>query len=149
ETRATAVVRGGDAKLATVRARAPVSLAVLLHDVRAIATAPLEADATLEAVPIRVLTSIFGALEIASGVVDGTVTIAGTLAKPTARGTAVARNVALGTGDGSPAIRSLLVDGRWDGATGWLAIDGSETSGGTLRISAKGSSIANLATTVD
>src|SRR5262249_32309341 len=53
ETHILATVREDTTTLVTVRARIPMSLTALAHDAHAFTTAPLEASATIDAVPAR------------------------------------------------------------------------------------------------
>jgi hypothetical protein len=139
-TRARADVRDGAVTLIDVAAQLPVGIDVLRANPAAVRTAPLDARIRIAQVPATPLMNVIGTSHITGGTLDGAIEIRGSLARPTAEGRLVARDVTVPT-DGSERIqrvRELSVVGMWDGTAAAIAIDGDEAGGGKLRIRAAG-----------
>jgi hypothetical protein len=152
DTRATIAVHANGIQLVDVHATVPVALDRLRTAAR---SAPLHATVELPNVDARKLAAVLGNTQVAGGTIDGKIEVAGTVAKPTATAAIVARDVAVPPGiEGAkvtPMMHELKIDGTWDGTAAALDITGTESSGGTLHVVAKGapSAPAEVTATLD
>ena len=118
----------------------PMSIDDFRTNAKAAKTAPLHATIRIPQVPAKTLMNVTGTSQITGGVLDGTIEIAGTLAKPTADVKLVATNVTVPPEVGKPTqmIEKLTLAANWDGNGGKLAIDGNSSGNGTLKVRAQG-----------
>ena len=118
----------------------PVTLAELRENPKALKTAPISALAQIEQVPAVKLMNVIGTSQITGGTLDGTIKVAGIVAKPTVDAKLVARNVTVPSAGLHPIqmIDELTLAATWDGARGKVAVDGKESGGGTLAVRAEG-----------
>ncbi len=151
DTRATIAVHANGIELVDVRAAVPVGL----EQLRAARTAPLRATVALPNVDASKLAAVLGNTQVAGGTIDGKIEVAGTVGKPTATAKIVARDVSVPPGiEGAkvtPMMHEMKIDGTWDGSAATLDIAGTESSGGTLHVVAKGapSAPADIIANVD
>ncbi|MDQ3366434.1 MAG: translocation/assembly module TamB domain-containing protein, partial [Myxococcota bacterium] len=127
--------------LAKATARIPMTLDQWIATPAAARTAPLTANLELPEASVPELMTLFGRTEVRKGTISGSVTVAGTVAKPTGKGTILAKNVEVRArlpGRKIPALTSLEIKGSWDGAAGNIEITGQESNGGTLSITGRG-----------
>ncbi|MBA3821851.1 MAG: DUF748 domain-containing protein, partial [Deltaproteobacteria bacterium] len=127
--------------LAKATARIPMTLDQWIATPAAAQTAPLTATLELPEASVPELLTLFGRTEVRKGTVSGSITVAGTVAKPTGKGTILAKNVEVRprlAGRKVPALTSLEIKGSWDGAIGNVEITGRESTGGTLSITGRG-----------
>ena len=140
----TAASKGG--RLVELTGKMPLSLADLIdrysearRDPAALRNTPLTATAKLASVDAARLLAVFGRSEVTSGQLDGTVELAGTLARPTVTAQLVATQLKVPPGPRGKPVRTverLAITGGWDGETAKLDIDGVESDGGTLKLAA-------------
>ncbi|MDQ3337043.1 MAG: translocation/assembly module TamB domain-containing protein [Myxococcota bacterium] len=103
--------------------------------------APIEGKLELPNIEVVDLLAMFGRAEITSGKLGGEIVVAGTAAKPTADANLIVTNVNVKprlAGRKLPTLTELKITGKWDGATGTVAINGTESDGATLDITASG-----------
>jgi hypothetical protein len=140
-TTAAVSVGSHGASLVEVEGQLPVSLIDVL-DRRGRAAGrdtPLAATARLTSSDAARLLAVFGRTEVTSGRIDGSVELTGTLGAPKATARVVATQLALPPGpQGKPmrVVERLAINGSWDGATARLDVDGTESPGGSLRLTA-------------
>jgi hypothetical protein len=140
-TRARIDVRHDGVTLVHVTADIPVSIDELRENPQVAKTKPLRGEARIEQVPAVKVMNVLGTSQIQSGTLDGTVTLGGTVGKPTVDAKLVARDVRV-PDEGRrqvQQIEELTIAAKWDGAAGNVAIDGNQSAGGRLRIRASGS----------
>ena len=131
-------------ELVEIEAGAPIKLGSLAEMKRAlasIATTPLDGKITFPQVAASEIVAVLGRRDVTSGVVDGEIDLAGTLAKPTAEAEITVHDVTIPpsiAGRAPAKLSWLQIAGTWDGTAGELAISGKEVSGGTLAIAAGG-----------
>ena len=136
----TVATRGG--KLIELSAKLPLSLARLSElraDPAAARNTPLAATAQLASVDAARLMAVFGRSEITGGTIDGKVVLGGTLGAPTVTANLVAAQLKVPPGPLGKPIRTverLAITGSWSGGEAKLDVDGRESEGGTLRITA-------------
>lgn len=140
-TRVVANIHGQNVTLLKVTSHIPVSLAELRANPQAAKTAPLTATATIDQVPARALLTVLGTSQVSGGTLNGTIKVAGTVAKPTVNFRLMARDVTVPPESGEPTqgIELLTINAVWDGEAGRVAIDGDQSAGGKLMIRAAGS----------
>ncbi|HEX3758016.1 MAG TPA: translocation/assembly module TamB domain-containing protein [Kofleriaceae bacterium] len=142
ETTAAITVGAGGASLIEIEGRLPVSLVDVLErrgDAAGRDT-PLQATAKLTSTDAARLLAVLGRNEITSGRIDGSVALTGTLGAPKATGEITASQLTIPPGPhGKPVrvVERLAIKGGWDGAVARLDIDGTESGGGSLRVSAQ------------
>lgn len=128
-------------RLVQVQGRLPVSLVDLIErQARAAGKAtPITATARLVSTDAARLLAVIGRSEVTGGQIDGSVEIAGTLGAPTASGKLIATRLTIPPGAHGKPVRTverLAVTGSWDGSTARVDVDGTESAGGTLRMTA-------------
>lgn len=148
--------------LAAVEGTASVSRAELWRDPGAVLRAPLALTGQLPRAQAAALLAVFGRSEIVGGTIEGTLEVAGTVARPTGAAHLIATQLAVPPGPANRPIKMLdriTIDASWDGARAKVALDGVERAGslkvaadldpqalraGTLTISAKAFDLAPL-----
>lgn len=122
-----------------VQGSIPMSLDALRTNAKAAKNAPLRATVRIPQVPAKTLMNVTGTSQITGGVLDGTIDIAGTVAKPTVDAKLVATNVTVPPEEGKATqmIEKMTIVASWDGALGKVAIDGNSSGNGTLRVRAQ------------
>ena len=123
----------------------PMTVDRWLDEPAAVLRAPLTASWTLPAiplVPVLALLALPGRHQLEAGTLEGSATLRGTVATPVvpsarlvARGVRVAPRLG---GRAPPELRALEVTATWGGASGTLAVHGSEATGGELHAVANG-----------
>ncbi len=144
DDRATATLgaRAAAGELVSIHASLPITFASLLADPRSALAQPLAVELALPSVAATQLLAMFGRTDIARGTIDGTIEIAGTLARPTLAAKIVGHDLTVPPGItlAQPQIvRSLAIVASWDGELGKLEVTGHEASGGKLHVVAQGS----------
>lgn len=126
--------------LLRIQGKVPVSIDDLRNNPQAAKTAPLRATVRIPHIPAKTLMNVTGTSQITGGALDGTIEIAGTVAKPTIDAKLLATNVSVPPEEGKPTqmIEKLSIAATWDGKAGKVAIDGNTTGGGTLKVRAGG-----------
>jgi translocation and assembly module TamB len=140
-SRVIASVHAQNITLMRVSASVPLTLDEMRANPQAARTAPLTGTATIEHVPAVTLLGVLGTSQISSGMLDGTVKLGGTVAKPTVDAKLVARDVSVPpeSTKQTQSIKILTIAAKWDGERGKVAIDGDQTGGGMLRLRGEGS----------
>jgi hypothetical protein len=140
-TRANADVRSEGITLVHFGSEIPVTLDQLRTDAAKAKTAPIRAQLRIPHVPAKALMTALGTSQITGGTLDGTIDIAGTVAKPTVDAKLVAHDVTVPNESLRQVqqIKQLTIAANWDGAAGKVAIDGNQSCGGTLKVRAAGS----------
>lgn len=107
----------------------------------AIETQTVAGTLTLPMVTARELLGLFGQTEVLGGVVGGTLTVGGTIAKPTLHAQLLAERLAMAStlsGNRPPVLDRLEVDARWLGDHAVLEVLGREEGNRLLKITARG-----------
>ena len=139
-TTASLTVAAKGAPLIQVTGQLPATLAELLDrrsDPAALSATPLRATAKLAQTDAAQLLAVFGRSEITGGRIDGGIELAGTLGTPTVAARLVATKLTIPPGPHGKPVRTveqLTVVAGWDGTTVKLDIDGTESGGGTLKL---------------
>ncbi|HTR53017.1 MAG TPA: translocation/assembly module TamB domain-containing protein, partial [Kofleriaceae bacterium] len=102
-------------------------------------TAPITAHGELAATTFAALAALVAVPHVADGALAGSIDLAGTLARPTATASLVARDVRATTLAAAPTVvRRLALSASWTPEAAALAVEGDEAGGGTLRVRATG-----------
>jgi hypothetical protein len=141
-TTATISVGSRGASLVELEGRLPVSLVDVLERRGQAAgrDTPLAATAQLTSTDAARLLAVFGRTEVTSGRIDGSVELTGTLGAPKATVRIAASQLTIPPGLHNKPVRvveRLAIDGAWDGTTARVTVDGTESDGGALRLSAQ------------
>jgi len=141
DTQVTLQVATQKSPLLVLEGKLPLSLPDLMDrqrsPTRGIAATPLAATLTLTQTQAVALLAVFGRTEVTGGVIEGKVTLAGTIGAPTVEAHVVATGITVPPGAGNKPIRrveKLTIDGSWDGTVAKLDLDGTESQGGKLKI---------------
>ena len=143
EATAALDIKAQGAPLLALAGKLPLPLGALLDrndDPGALARTPLDATVTLARVEATRLLAVFGRSEITGGVLDGEVKLGGTLGKPTVKAKLVATGLKVPPGPRGKPVRTvdhLTLTGSWDGTTAKAALDGVESDGGALNLTAE------------
>jgi len=133
--------------------RTPVTLAQWLDAPRAALAAPLAGTLAIPSQPVADTLAIVGRRLVERGTLAGTMSVGGTLARPTGTAIVELRDLTVTPGltrRKPPALEQLRVSASWDGSRGTLDVSGKEAGKGTLAISAQGrpDALAGVAATV-
>lgn len=137
--RGVVAVVADNTTLVRVQGYIPMSIDDLRTNAKAAKTAPLHATVRIPQVPAKTLMNVTGTSQITGGVLDGTIEVAGTVAKPTVDAKLVATNVTVPPEEGKPTqmIEKMTIAANWDGTKGKVAIDGNSSGNGTLKVRAQ------------
>lgn len=137
--RGVVAVVANNTTIVRVQGQVPMSIDDLRTNAKAAKNAPLHATVRIPQVPAKTLMNITGTSQINGGALDGTIEIAGTVAKPTVDAKLVATNVTVPPEEGKATqmIEKLTIAATWDGNAGKVAIDGNSSGNGTLKVRAQ------------
>jgi hypothetical protein len=143
ETTTTLSVASNKVTLLDLQARLPGSLVEVMQqmrtDPRGAEAIKLAATAKLASVDAPKLLAVFGRSEIIAGKIDGDFELGGTFGTPTAKLNLVATGLKVPPGPGGKPVKTvdrIAVVGSWDGRAAKLDVDGTEASGGVLKLTA-------------
>jgi hypothetical protein len=135
-------VASGSSQLIQLTSRVPVSLPELLdrrEDAAAIRRTPLAASAKLASTDAARLLAVFGRSEVTSGQLDGAIDLGGTIGAPTVTAHLTGTKLTIPPGPHGKPVRvvdKLAITAAWDGTTAKLDLDGTESAGGTIKLTA-------------
>ncbi len=104
-------------------------------------TAALKGTFTIPKTEVAAMLAIVGRKDVTKGTIDGAGKLAGTLAVPTALIEIAAHQVVvppLVTGKLAPVLDELQISANWGGVGGSIEINGKESDGGRLKVTARG-----------
>lgn len=142
ETTAAVAIAARGATLLDLETKIPGSAIELVRqlqtDPAAAKSTRLAASAKLASVDAPKLLAMLGSTEIVAGKLDGDIELGGTFGVPTAtaRLTATGLETRPNTRYKGKSVEKLALTASWDGHAAKLALDGSETEGGLLKLSA-------------
>ncbi|MCX5745090.1 MAG: translocation/assembly module TamB domain-containing protein [Proteobacteria bacterium] len=143
ETRSTATVDflGGGAQLLHLEAALPVTFQGWMEGgYPAAKVAALTGSLLIPSTKAVVVLGIFGRTDLVAGTLDGTGTLGGTLAVPTATLAIAAHDLRVPphvSGKPIPVLQKLAIGATWDGVGGTVEIVGTESDGGRLKLAAR------------
>jgi hypothetical protein len=133
--------QGKPVTLLAFEGRVPISVASLQATPAELAKLPIEGKLVVPKTSAPQLLNVFGRTEIVGGMLDGKVTVAGTIGNPTLVAHLVGENLAVPPRNNRrlQTLERIALDATWDGRRAKLTIDGVEDRGGKLSLVAEGS----------
>jgi len=129
----------GGRELITGEVRVPLGLAELRDGGAAqLRDTAVDGTITIRRSSVRTLTATLGRSDDIVGTIDGTVTIAGTVATPTAKAIVTLREI----GFRRPTLRQLEVRAGWDAGVVTVAARGAQHDGGKLALDGRADTAA-------
>ncbi len=142
-----------DTPLVSIHASAPISLdRALALGVASILDTRITGEVRVEKMQLPAALAILDRHDITAGELGGTISVEGTLARPTAVGTVAATGVIVTPGLGGkalPRLDDLTVTVNWAGASGTLDATAHESAGGLLTLNVAGGLADPKATTFE
>ncbi len=127
----------GKATLVTATAHAPVTI----DNLATAKLAKLDGSIDIPMIEAKDVVALFGRADVNGGTIDGTIKIGGTVGIPTAQAKIEARDITIpasASGKVPARLDFLGVDGTWSGTSGQLDVTGTESGGGSLKVTARG-----------
>jgi len=133
---------GGDIKTAnTELVRIDASAPITLDTLSVAPTVALTGTIALPDTPAKDMVAVIGRADVTAGTVGGTITLGGTVEKPTVNADLKALGIEIPAslqGKKSAKLEELAIKGNWDGELLSLRVNGSEANGSTIELKVDG-----------